>query len=313
MRTRRTRLAALAAVAALGTAVAASAAVGVGRCVLVTSRGRTGRRRMRRHSQRRRGLDRRHGRRPRRHGGRQQPRPVDVRRCRRRGRTRRRPRPRRALHRRSFPTTRRSRRSPRTSSTRSSPTPTCSTRSSPTTSSAARRWHRPTSSPPARSRPPAAASCEITQEGDVISINGGEATVVCGGIPVANGYLYIIDSVLQPPSSDVGADGSTSSPSSSGPDVTAVATPGEGPAGSAVRVAAHRGRRLDRGDGRRSGGDRGHQQPRVVDAGRGRSRRPASATRSTARVRSRSSHRATRRSRRSRRPTSTPSSPTPSS
>jgi uncharacterized surface protein with fasciclin (FAS1) repeats len=70
------------------------------------------------------------------------------------------------------------------------------------------------------------ALLEITQEGDVISINGGEATVVCGGIPVANGYLYIIDTVLQPPSDDVGAGGSTSGPSSSGPDVTAVATPG---------------------------------------------------------------------------------------
>jgi uncharacterized surface protein with fasciclin (FAS1) repeats len=66
------------------------------------------------------------------------------------------------------------------------------------------------------------AVLEITQEGDTVSINGGEATVVCGGIQVANGYLYIIDSVLQPPSSDVGADGSTSSPSSSGPGVTAV-------------------------------------------------------------------------------------------
>jgi uncharacterized surface protein with fasciclin (FAS1) repeats len=74
------------------------------------------------------------------------------------------------------------------------------------------------------------ALLEITQEGDTISINGGEATVVCGGIPVANGYLYIIDSVLQPPSSDVGADGSTSV-ASSGPNVTAVATPGEGPQG----------------------------------------------------------------------------------
>jgi uncharacterized surface protein with fasciclin (FAS1) repeats len=74
------------------------------------------------------------------------------------------------------------------------------------------------------------ALLEVTQEGDTISINGGEATVVCGGIPVANGYLYIIDSVLQPPSSDVGADGSTSV-ASSGPDVTAVATPGDGPQG----------------------------------------------------------------------------------
>jgi uncharacterized surface protein with fasciclin (FAS1) repeats len=71
---------------------------------------------------------------------------------------------------------------------------------------------------------------QITQEGDLITINGGEAIVVCGGIPVANGFVYIIDSVLQPPSSDVGADGSTSV-ASSGPDVTAVATPGEGPQG----------------------------------------------------------------------------------
>ena len=61
---------------------------------------------------------------------------------------------------------------------------------------------------------------QITQEGDTISINGGEATVLCGGIPVANGYIYIIDSVLQPPSGDVGADGSTSV-ASSGPDASA--------------------------------------------------------------------------------------------
>ena len=65
------------------------------------------------------------------------------------------------------------------------------------------------------------ALLQVTQEGDVITINGGEATVVCGGIPVANGYLYIIDSVLQPPSSDVGADGSTSVASSS-PGMTSV-------------------------------------------------------------------------------------------
>jgi uncharacterized surface protein with fasciclin (FAS1) repeats len=69
---------------------------------------------------------------------------------------------------------------------------------------------------------------QITQEGDVISINGGEATVVCGGIPVANGHVYIIDSVLQPPSGDVGADGSTSV-ASSGPDVTAVVTGSSAP------------------------------------------------------------------------------------
>jgi uncharacterized surface protein with fasciclin (FAS1) repeats len=74
---------------------------------------------------------------------------------------------------------------------------------------------------------------QITQEGDTISINGGEATVVCGGIPVANGFIYIVDTVLQPPSSDLAADGSTSVASSLllAPDITAVATPGEGPQG----------------------------------------------------------------------------------
>jgi uncharacterized surface protein with fasciclin (FAS1) repeats len=71
------------------------------------------------------------------------------------------------------------------------------------------------------------AVLEITGDAaaGTITINGGEATVVCGGIPVANGYLYIIDSVLQPPSGDVGADGSTSV-ASSGPGVTASSTPG---------------------------------------------------------------------------------------
>ena len=113
------------------------------------------------------------------------------------------------------------------------------------------------------------AVLEITQEGDTISINGGEATVVCGGIPVANGYVYIIDSVLQPPSSDVGADGSTSVAEQQWPRRHCRGDAGRGPAGSAVRVAAHRRRRLDRGDGRRSGGDGGDEQPRAVDAGRG--------------------------------------------
>lgn len=66
------------------------------------------------------------------------------------------------------------------------------------------------------------AALTIAQEGEAIVINGGEATVVCGGIPVANGFVYVIDSVLQPPSDDVGADGSTSV-ASSAPDATAVA------------------------------------------------------------------------------------------
>lgn len=66
------------------------------------------------------------------------------------------------------------------------------------------------------------APLAVTQDGETIAINGGEATVLCGGIAVANGYVYVIDSVLQPPSGDVGADGSTSV-ASSAPDATAVA------------------------------------------------------------------------------------------
>ena len=64
---------------------------------------------------------------------------------------------------------------------------------------------------------------------DTLTINGDEATVVCADIPVGNGIVQIVDSVLQPPSDDLGIDGS--SVPSSAPDVTAVATPGDGPQG----------------------------------------------------------------------------------
>jgi uncharacterized surface protein with fasciclin (FAS1) repeats len=86
------------------------------------------------------------------------------------------------------------------------------------------------------------ATLELALDGETITINGDESTVVCGPIPVANGTVYIIDSVLQPPSDDLGAGGATtiidgsvvvidSSVPTSGPDVTAVATPGDGPQG----------------------------------------------------------------------------------
>jgi uncharacterized surface protein with fasciclin (FAS1) repeats len=70
---------------------------------------------------------------------------------------------------------------------------------------------------------------QFALEGETLMINGDEAAVVCADIPVANGVVHIIDTVLQPPSDDVGMDGS--SVPSSGPDVTAVATPGDGPQG----------------------------------------------------------------------------------
>ncbi|WP_162941506.1 fasciclin domain-containing protein [Desertimonas flava] len=69
----------------------------------------------------------------------------------------------------------------------------------------------------------------FTPGADGLTINGS-AAVVCGDLPVANGILHIIDSFLQPPTSDFGGNGSSSVPSS-GPNVTAVATPAEGPNG----------------------------------------------------------------------------------
>jgi transforming growth factor-beta-induced protein len=73
------------------------------------------------------------------------------------------------------------------------------------------------------------AELQFALDGETLMINGDEAAVVCADIPVANGVVHIIDTALQPPSDDVGMDGS--SVPSSGPDVTAVATPGDGPQG----------------------------------------------------------------------------------
>lgn len=75
------------------------------------------------------------------------------------------------------------------------------------------------------------AELAFALDGETLTINGDEAVVVCADIAVGNGIVHIIDSVLQPPSDDLGGAGSSSSTPSSGPDVTAVATPGEGPQG----------------------------------------------------------------------------------
>jgi transforming growth factor-beta-induced protein len=75
---------------------------------------------------------------------------------------------------------------------------------------------------------------QFALDGDSLMINGDEAVVVCADIPVANGVVHIIDTVLQPPSDDVSLLGSSvpsSGPGALGPDVTAVATPGDGPQG----------------------------------------------------------------------------------
>ena len=69
-------------------------------------------------------------------------------------------------------------------------------------------------------------------DGDTLMVNGS-AAVVCADIPVANGIVHIIDSVLQPPSLGGAVDGSSSSIASSVPIVTAAPVPPDGPQGPA--------------------------------------------------------------------------------
>jgi uncharacterized surface protein with fasciclin (FAS1) repeats len=69
----------------------------------------------------------------------------------------------------------------------------------------------------------------VAEADGVVTINGS-SVVICANIPVANGVVHLIDSVLQPPASELGGDGSSSVPSSA-PNVTAAATPGDGPQG----------------------------------------------------------------------------------
>ena len=44
------------------------------------------------------------------------------------------------------------------------------------------------------------AELEITMNGDSVTINGGEATIICQDIPTANATVHLIDTVLMPPS-----------------------------------------------------------------------------------------------------------------
>lgn len=75
------------------------------------------------------------------------------------------------------------------------------------------------------------AELAFALDGESLTINGDEAVVVCADIAVGNGIVHIVDSVLQPPSDDLSGGGSSSSTPSSAPDITAVATPGDGPQG----------------------------------------------------------------------------------
>src|SRR5215211_5218139 len=75
------------------------------------------------------------------------------------------------------------------------------------------------------------AELTVTADGEGLSINGDEATVVCQDIPTANATVYLIDSVLMPaaPMPDTSTpaeDASMSGPS--GPACGSVPTDGEG-------------------------------------------------------------------------------------
>ena len=71
---------------------------------------------------------------------------------------------------------------------------------------------------------------DITAEGDVLRINGGEANVTCAGVEAADGTIFVIDRVLQPPTSEL-AGGGTSVP---GASVPGSSVPGSSVPGSSV-------------------------------------------------------------------------------
>ncbi len=69
---------------------------------------------------------------------------------------------------------------------------------------------------------------EITLEanGGALSVNGGQATVVCADVPTANATVHIIDGVLLPSAMGEGAQGAALEPS--GPACSSIPNRGEG-------------------------------------------------------------------------------------
>ncbi len=57
------------------------------------------------------------------------------------------------------------------------------------------------------------ADLTVEMDGDVLTINGGAANVVCADVPTANATVFLIDSVLMPP-----ADGATATTMAPGAD-----------------------------------------------------------------------------------------------
>ena len=72
-------------------------------------------------------------------------------------------------------------------------------------------------------------SLTLALDGDILTVNGGEATVTCSGIVTANATVHVIDHVLQPAGDMAGGcPGGSSVPGSSTPmsSVPASSTPG---------------------------------------------------------------------------------------
>ena len=78
------------------------------------------------------------------------------------------------------------------------------------------------------------AELDVALDGDALSINGGQATVVCQDVPTANATVYLIDSVLMPPMDDTATvttmapDAEPAAMAPSGPACGAVPADGEG-------------------------------------------------------------------------------------
>jgi uncharacterized surface protein with fasciclin (FAS1) repeats len=66
----------------------------------------------------------------------------------------------------------------------------------------------------------------VAADGSALSVNGGQATVVCADVPTANATVHIIDGVLLPGAMTPDADGAALEPS--GPACSSVPNRGEG-------------------------------------------------------------------------------------
>ena len=70
--------------------------------------------------------------------------------------------------------------------------------------------------------------------GDTLTINGGEAAVVCPDLEVQGAVIHVIDGVLQPPSLATAGSGCATASSGPGSSTPASSTPSSAAPGSSV-------------------------------------------------------------------------------